>query len=229
MTHTRTGILVAILAVGATAASSGAVAADLSGAYLGANFGRARNSYDTGFVDGQVAGSAAESGDTVDFTDRSIQRMSDAWWVNAGYFFTPYIGLDAAFMHVGEIKYIAVGTLSGLISSQPIVSDTEVSSHGPALSLIGRLPLTENFAVDLRVGDYFGKAVFNNSIAVGANSASSSDSKAASSLLAGIGASYTVAGHWSARIDYLRVNKTGNSDVGKFSVNLATAGLSYTF
>jgi opacity protein-like surface antigen len=47
--------------------------------------------------------------------------------------------------------------------------------------------------------------------------------------LAGLGASYTVAGHWSVRIDYLRFNKTGDTEVGKFSVNLASAGVSYTF
>jgi opacity protein-like surface antigen len=48
--------------------------------------------------------------------------------------------------------------------------------------------------------------------------------------LAGVGAAYTVGGHVSIRLDYLRVNKTGSSDAtGKFSVNMATAGVSYTF
>jgi opacity protein-like surface antigen len=48
--------------------------------------------------------------------------------------------------------------------------------------------------------------------------------------LAGVGASYTVAGHFSVRLDYLRVNKTGDENsVGKFTVNAATAGVSYTF
>jgi opacity protein-like surface antigen len=48
--------------------------------------------------------------------------------------------------------------------------------------------------------------------------------------LAGVGASYTIGGHVSIRLDYLRINKTGSDDtIGKFSVNLATAGVSYTF
>jgi len=229
MTRTGLGFLYAAVMLGGAAADRNAFADGLSGAYLGGNFGRARSSYDTGSIDSQIASLVADSGDTVNFTDRSIQRMSDAWWVNAGYFFNPYIGLDAAFLHVGEIKYIAVGTLTGLGGNQSISSATEVSTHGPALSLIARLPLSENFAVDLRVGDYFGKAIFNNLITVDANSAATDASKTNSSLLAGVGASYTVAGHWSVRLDYLRVNKTGDSDVGKFSVNLATAGVSYTF
>jgi opacity protein-like surface antigen len=49
-------------------------------------------------------------------------------------------------------------------------------------------------------------------------------------LLAGAGASFTVAGHWSGRLAYLRVQNTGdNATTGRFSVNLLTAGLSYTF
>jgi opacity protein-like surface antigen len=51
-----------------------------------------------------------------------------------------------------------------------------------------------------------------------------------SSLLAGVGASYTLDGHLSIRLDYLRVDKTGDDNsVGKFSVNAATVGVSYTF
>jgi opacity protein-like surface antigen len=49
-------------------------------------------------------------------------------------------------------------------------------------------------------------------------------------LLAGVGAAYSFAGHWSVRVDYLRVDKTGDSgSSGKFSVNVASAGVSFTF
>jgi len=98
------------------------------------------------------------------------------------------------------------------------------------VSLIGRLPLTESFEADLRVGDYYGKAVLDNQITVGSKGVSLSSSKSNSSLLAGVGGAYTFGGHWSIRLDYLRVNQTGDTNtVGKFSVNLATAGVSYTF
>lgn len=230
MTRTSFGfLLAAIMLVGANLGEK-AAADELSGAYLGGNFGRARNSYGTGFIDGEIEDAATSAGDTVDLTARSVRRMSDAWWVNTGYFLTPYVGIDAAFFHIGEIKYLAVGTLAGSSASRSISTTNEITSHGPALSLILRLPLAESFEADLRVGEYYGKATFDNTITVDANTEFTVSSKSSSSLLVGVGASYTIEGHWSIRLDYLRVNQTGDSDtVGKFSVNLATAGVSYTF
>lgn len=229
MTRTGFGISSTAILLGAAALAQSVPADELSGAYLGGNFGRARNGYDTGFIDAQFASAAAAAGDTVAFTARSTQRMSDAWWADAGYFFTPYVGIDAAFLHIGEVRYVAVGQLTNLFGNHPINTENEVSSHGPALSLILRLPLTESFAADLRLGDYYGKATWDNSVSVGSNSTFTPSSKSESGLLASVGVSYTVAGHVSMRLDYLRVNKTGSDTVGKFSVNLVTAGVSYTF
>jgi opacity protein-like surface antigen len=230
MTRIGFGLLLAATAMGAGASGETVLASDLSGAYFGGNFGRARNAYDTGFIDGQIEGAAAGSGETVDFTARSVQRMSDAWWADAGYLFTPYVGVDTAFFHIGEMRYVAVGQLASLFGSRSISTENEVTSHGPALSLILRLPLTETFAADLRLGNYYGKATLDDTVGVGANSTSTIASKSSSSLLAGVGASYTIAGHVSIRLDYLRINKAGGGDtIGKFSVNLATAGVSYTF
>jgi opacity protein-like surface antigen len=156
--------------------------------------------------------------------------MSDVWSASVGYLFTPYFGIDAAFMHLGEIKYIATGTLQGAVDSQYLETTNEISSHGPALSLIIRLPLSESWAVDVRAGDYLGKTTSDNNTAAGSNSEFVAESKATSSLLAGVGAAYSFAGHWTFRIDYLHVHQTGDQETGgKFSVNLATAGIAFTF
>jgi hypothetical protein len=222
-------VLLVLLAVGAGAES--AFAADLSGAYLGGNFGRAQNKYDTASnIDSQIVTEAENAGDTLTFTARSTRDLSDAWWVNAGYFLNSYVGFDAAFFHLGELKYEAVGTLTDIFGGkQSLYTTSTVNSHGPAVSLILRLPLTEEFALDLRLGDYYGKTTFTNSITVGSTTNSETVSPSTSSLLAGVGASYAFAGHWSVRLDYLRVNKTGDSQTGRFSVNLASAGVSFTF
>jgi hypothetical protein len=230
MTRTSFGFLfMAIMFAGVTL-DERVLADDLSGVYFGGNFGRARNSYDTGFIDSQIANGAASAGDTVTDTAKSVQKMSDAWWLDAGYFVTRYFGVEASFLHIGEIRYLTVGTLNGSGGGQPINSTTEVTSHGPALSMVLRLPLAEAFEADLRLGDYFGKATLDNNITVDTHSAFTASSKSSSSLLAGVGASYTLDGHWSIRVDYLRINKAGDSDtVGTFSVNMATAGVSFTF
>jgi hypothetical protein len=94
-------------------AMTGAVAADdLGGFYLGANFGRARNAYDTKFIDSQYQGVATAAGDSLEQSARSLQKMSDTWWADAGYFFTPYTAFDLAFLHAGEVRYQTAGTLS---------------------------------------------------------------------------------------------------------------------
>jgi hypothetical protein len=230
MIRTSFGILCAVIIL-ANAVSGGKVHADdLSGAYLGGNFGRARNSYASGFIDDQIASSAAGLGDTVTYAAKSVQRMSDAWWFDTGYLFTPYFGVEAAFLHIGEIRYVAVGKIDSSIRSLPLETTTEVISHGPALSLILRLPLTESFEADVRLGDYFGKATLDTNITVGPKNQFTDLSESSSGLLAGVGASYSIDGHWSFRIDYLRVNDIGDSNTtGKFSVNLASAGVSFTF
>jgi opacity protein-like surface antigen len=231
MMRTGLGLLLTAIAMGGAAYGERVSASDLSGAYFGGDFGRARSAYDTGFIDGQISSAAAASGDTVNFTGRSVQRMSDAWWADAGYFFMPFVGIDAAFLHVGEMRYVAAGRLTSFFGSQSAFNtENEVTSHGPALSLVLRLPLTESFAADLRLGDYYGKATLDNAVNVGSNSASTIASKSSSALLAGVGASYTIGAHVSIRLDYLRIDKTGSNDtIGKFSVNMAAAGVTYTF
>lgn len=203
---------------------------DFSGVFVGANFGRALNSYNTGYIDQRYQTQAAQLGDTLGVTSRSVHRFVDVWWGDAGYYFTPNVGLDAAFLHLGEIRYKMAGKLNVGGTEDATATSTEVTSHGPALSLLGRLPLTDWFEADLRLGDYLGKTDFYNRISVLGQSSIGTASKTNSSLLAGVGGAFSFAGHWSARLDYLRVNKTGDSATsGKFSVNLATAGVSFTF
>lgn len=205
-------------------------AGDLDNFYVGANFGRELNSYNTGSLDQQFEAEAIASGEGLDIKSRSVHRFVDVWWGDAGYYFTPYVALDAAYFHLGEFRYKTTGRLNVGGTEYATSSSMELTSGGPAVSLLGRLPLTDSFEANLRVGDYIGKTVFYDQFNVLSQSSVVSSSKTTSSLLVGAGAAYTFAGHWSVRIDYLRVNKTGDSSLGgKYSINLATAGVSFTF
>jgi opacity protein-like surface antigen len=222
--------ITAATAISAVGVYGAARADDVGGVYFGGNFGRAHNTYDTGFIDSEIASAASGEGDSASYRARSIRRMSDVWWGDAGYLFNPYIGVEAAFFHLGQMKYWAVGTFTDPNGAQSLSTKTEVTSHGPALSLVLRLPFSETFEADLRAGDYYGKTTTNTLITIASESAPNSASKSSSSLLVGVGAAYTIAAHWSLRADVLRVNKAGDSStVGRFSVNLVTLGASYTF
>jgi opacity protein-like surface antigen len=230
MTRIKFGLLWMLSVSAGAAVHDSAFAADLTGVYVGGNFARARNEFDTSSIDRELVSEAQSNGDTISFSRKSVKRLSDVWWADAGYFFTPYVALDAAYLHLGQIRYVAVGNVTNATGTPGLSSTNELTSGGPALSMILRLPIVEAFEVDLRLGDYFGKTAIDSGITVGSNSSYQFQSRSGSSLLAGVGAAYALDAHWLVRLDYLRINDTGDSSVtGRFSVNLASAGVSFIF
>jgi opacity protein-like surface antigen len=134
------------------------------------------------------------------------------------------------FIHLGELSHRADGTLEASTGDKPVITTATVRSHGPALSALGRLPLTDSLDIELRLGDYFGRTILTHGFEFDSKYQATTLSANASSLLAGVGAAYTFAGHWSVRLDYLRINRAGQDNtVGKYSANLATIGARFTF
>jgi hypothetical protein len=202
----------------------------LSGLYVGGSFGRAQNDYQTAFVDDQYQQAAKEAGDTLKFTSSSVRRTDDTWWVNTGYLPWSYFGFEAAFIHLGELTHRASGTLEAFGGDKPVITTASITSHGPALSLLARIPMTDALDVDLRVGDYLSKTTLTHGFVYESKYSANNVSASASSLLAGVGAAYTFLGHWSIRLDYLRIERAGDGNsVGKYNANLATVGAAFTF
>jgi hypothetical protein len=112
-----------------------AFAVDLSGAYVGGNFGRAQNQYDTGFIDGQIMSEAASAGGAATFTARSVRKLSDVWWINAGYFLNSYVGFDAAYLHLGvESQHVVPAeseTIDGWLTGEAHVGPVPVIAMKP--------------------------------------------------------------------------------------------------
>ncbi len=230
MNRANIGYLGATILLGGAVYGQVARADGLSGLYVGGSFGRAQNEYDTAYVDDKFQKDAKAAGDTLKYTSSSVQKTDNTWWVNAGYLPWPYFGFDAAFLHLGELTYQATGTLQSLFGNEPVLTTATVTSHGPALSLLGRLPLADAFEVDIRVGDYDGKTTLTPGLLFRSKYTTTPTSATNSSLLVSVGAAYTFAGHWSIRLDYIRINQAGNSNtVGTYNVNLATAGATFTF
>lgn len=215
----------------ATLVGSSALADDEDTAiYVGGNFGRARNRYDTASLDSQLEESATAEGDTLSIKARSMQRMSDLWWADAGYYFVPHVALEAAFVHLGEFKYQSAGTLGFHGIDKPVQSFAEVSSHGPAVALAGRIPLTNSLELDLKAGDYVAKSTLYDRIDVSTHEVTVVSSKSHSSPFAGAGLGYNLSPHCSVRADYVRFTKVGDSNTtGKFSVDTASLGVRFTF
>jgi hypothetical protein len=216
-------LLVAALGVQPTARADGA-----SGVYVGGSAGRARNDYDTTLFESQLMTLAGNGGQTLTFSESVLRKRSNAWWAYVGDMRWSYIGIEALYLHLGELTYWSAGTLQP--PTQALAETTTVRSRGPAVALRFRIPVAEGFDLDLRIGDYYGKTTLFNVYEINSVVTPQTRSTTGSSLLLGLGAGYTFGGHWSARLDYLRINQSGDSaTVGKYSVDLATAGLSYTF
>jgi hypothetical protein len=215
-------------ALGLAASSAAARADDLSGLYVGGNLGRAQISYDTSVFESALMTEASNGLQTLTFTSAALEDRSSAWWADVGYMRWPYVGIEASYLHLGELTYYSSGTLTP--PTQALTATTSVKSRGPALSLVFRVPLAESFDLNLRLGDYYGRTTLANGYALGGTYTVTPQSTSTSSLLVGAGAAYTVAGHWSVHVDYLRVSQAGDSStVGKYNVNLTSGGLSYTF
>lgn len=166
---------------------------------------------------------------TLDFTSAALHDRKAAWWANAGYMAWPYVGIDASYLHLGELSNQVNGTYVATDgTTHSVGAATRVSSKGPALGLLFELPLTERFDVNLRIADYYARTTLTN--IVNATSYSTTIQSAnRSSLLAGLGVSYVFAGHWSARLDYLRIQDAGDGATGKYDAGILAIGASYTF
>lgn len=219
---------VAIL-FGVAALGQAGRAADISGLYIGGNGGVARIDYDNALYQKEIETAVSGTG-SLKFTDASLRNRNAAWWVDAGYMVSPYIGVEADYLHFGALYDHVSGrytSITGLTES--VIAATLVRSDGPALGIVLRLPLTESFDIHLRLADYYGRTTLVNTLNAATNS-TTRETANSSSLLVALGAAYTFDGHWSAHLDYLRVNHAGNSsNVVKYDVGLASVGLSYTF
>jgi opacity protein-like surface antigen len=218
-------IMLACVSYGGTLHAQG-----LSGIYLGGSIGRERNEYDTAFVDDIYEHDAAEAGDKLKYTARSVNRLDNMWWAYAGYMFTPNVGIDAGFIHLGELTYLTSAKLESAAATRPVATNATLTSHGPALSLLLRLPLTESWEVNMRLGDYYGKSQLVTGLDFNSKYTASPHSSTGSSLLVTAGTAYGFAGHWTIRLDYLRVNQAGDGDTtGKYDVDAIAAGFTFVF
>jgi opacity protein-like surface antigen len=220
------GILISILLGGL---AQPALADGISGLYLGGSGGLAKIDYDNSAYQTQLQNAVTGFG-TLDFTSASLHDRKTAWWANVGYMVWPYVGIDASYLHLGELYNQVDGSFTGNGGTTTSVgAATRVSSKGPALGLLFRLPLAESLDINLRVADYYARSTLTNILNAASYSTTIQTSNR-STLLAGLGVSYVFLGHWSARLDYLRIEHAGDSNTtGRYNASILAAGASYTF
>jgi opacity protein-like surface antigen len=219
----------AILLLVCFAAVEEPVLADgIEGLYVGVGAGVAKIATDNSAYQVAVQNSIAGLG-TLNYSSASLHDRKTALWANVGYMAWPYIGIDVSYLHLGELYNQVKGTFVGNDGTSTFVgAATRLASQGPAVGLLFRVPVSENFALNLRVADYYARTKLIN-ILNSTGYLTTTETASKSSLLAGLGASYVFAGHWSARLDYLRIQHAGDSATGTYNAGILALGASYTF
>jgi hypothetical protein len=135
-----------------------------------------------------------------------------AWSVGWGYRINSYLA--------AEVEYIDFGTTdvtehysvdnTALPFPFPLVFTVNYSSNvtGPALSLLGSLPVGENFELFLRGGALFGSRDYDN-----AGFGALDESFSRTVWLAGTGVTWSFAKRWALRAEYQQTGKLGESFV----------------
>ncbi len=220
-------------AIAASCIISSTALADDGGFYVGGTVGRVITTYSHNDLDAQI--DAAFGGSDGGFTLNSTEYRKShfAWSGNIGYMFSPNLGIEASYFNLGSLNYSAAGSLA---SSNPANAASEVNvdvtlkSSGPALAVVGVLPMSNIWSVNARLGAYEGKTKTSFVSTVDTDTTSGQESDKSTSVLGGVGATVAVTNFLLLRVDYLRIQRLKDNLFERtFNVNLVTAGVEFAF
>ena len=142
--------------------------------------------------------------DQVDVDDGKL-----AWSVGLGYRVNRYLAGEVEYIDFGTTNVAEHYTVGDIAAPFPLPTELtlDYSSHvtGPALSLLGTLPIGENLELFLRGDAFFASREFENGFG-------SLDTKFASTVwLAGAGVTWSFARLWAIRAEYQQTGKLDES------------------
>jgi opacity protein-like surface antigen len=150
--------------------------------------------------------------------------------MTAGYRFNRYLAVEASYIDLGAANYEAEGLVDAGAGVEPMWAAASVSSAGPALSVVGILPINANWEVYARAGAYYGTNEYTERWSALAGSLGYSDSESSTELLWGVGGAFHFGEHWSAKAEYQQIPKVGSSDaIAEIDVDRLNLGISFSF
>jgi opacity protein-like surface antigen len=217
-----TGIVAATLVL-APLASAPVLAAE-TGFYFSAGIGRAEEdpgksngaNFSIGFP---PAGIVHLEPDSVD-----VDGGDTAWSVGVGYKVSRYFAAEVEYLEFGTTLIAEHYRLDSPPLPDEVTLNQSSSMSGPAVSVLGSLPLGKGFEVYLRAGALFADREIAGLVPTDAGSTTFSDTL----WLGGAGVDWTFADHWAIRAEYLRSGDFGATFVsGETAVESMTLRLHY--
>jgi OmpA-OmpF porin, OOP family len=192
------------------------------GLYVVADLGTTSFDFTHSEADDLALFAVEEAGLDVVDAESSLDKSGFGYSLGLGYQFTPHFAVEASYVDLGKAKYQASGTVSDGSNTYDMELGMALKSSGPAVALIGSLPINDAFSIDARAGAYFAKTKVTVSASIEGTRDSMSDSDTDTSIQLGIGGTWTVAERLGVRFGYTHFldGVASERDVGQFSVGL---------
>jgi OOP family OmpA-OmpF porin len=194
-----------------------------AGFYVDAGVGSASvGGFDKQELDGLIVEVGEDTFDSFDLNDSSVDKTDISFSLALGYRFTQHVALEAAYFQLGKARYEADVTVAD--GGNPPVDITMgfgFKTSGPAVSLVGILPVGASLELDARAGAYFAKTKVRVFATDGTTSESDSlGSEENTSTLLGIGATWSLTEKLGVRLGYTRLDEAvaGEGDADVFSL-----------
>lgn len=206
-------------------------AAAEQGFYVGASYGQAKSSLAAGsfnelagFVYDAYGFAPAQSSTTFDDKDYG-------YGIVGGYRMFANLAFEGGYLDLGEAVYRDTSSGTDLVTGEPGTWNQRigVNTSGMTLSALGILPLSYRSELYARVGVMFSTNELQVRISDGTSSDNPSISDSGTELLAGIGAGFTFAEIYTARLEYQRVFDAGSDDTGEADIDMISLGVTVTF
>lgn len=155
-----------------------------------------------------------------------------AWNVRAGYYFLPWLGVEASYLDFGNATVPGV-LLNPPAGTVPIPVDSDVRAFGFVASLVGRVPIGPvSLMGRVGWGGITGKFKGNaavQSVATGAIQYFNAQTRDTSGqFVYGAGVGFDFGRSWTARVDWDRT-KADDGLNPKYDVDMITGGIAYRF
>ena len=180
--------------------------------YVGASVGRAKYDLSAADLDAAFASAGITSSTSIDDHDTAYKAY-------VGWQFHKNFGIELGYADLG--KFDVNSTITAPVAS---TVNADASVDGFALSVVGTLPVTDNFSVIGRLGAYFWNVDGAGVVNVGATAVNLNLDDSGTSALYGIGAQYDFTKNLGARAEY-----EVYSDVSGDDIDFLSAGIVFRF
>lgn len=199
------------------------------GFYVGVDLGQSSYDLDRNSIDRQIVGALEEAGLAVIDGRSETSEDGFTYGVIVGYQVWPFLALEAAYVDLDDAEYKSSAVVSDGSTAIDLDARLEASSSGPALSVLGILPVWSGWEVYARAGVYFSSNDARARLSSADLSDTLRDSSHTEEFLWGAGLGYTRDG-WTVRLDFQQFTDVGDSSTfGDVNVDRITLGAVYRY